>query len=153
MIDTMEAQGPIAPTAIQAVTDLMRNARASERLLTEWLKPYDIDVPAVVVLELVSTGVVLPSAIAEYLRQASPTVSHVISRLHDQGYVVRGRSEEDGRQRPLALTDAGASLLGSVHKAIDEALEAGRYRLEDTDARRLDKALAKWSKALRLDQG
>jgi DNA-binding MarR family transcriptional regulator len=59
------------------------------------------------VLHAIDVGVVYPTDIAVRLNQASPTVSHVISRLVARGLIERARADDDGRKRRLTLTDAG----------------------------------------------
>jgi MarR family transcriptional regulator for hemolysin len=135
-----------------SLTDLVRTTRSSERLLGEWLGELPVGVPGLLILESIDGGVALPSAIAISLQQASPTVSQVVSRLVRDGLVQRSRNPQDGRQRPLALTDAGRDLLEQARSRIASGLDAAT-KLQDGDVRRLERALGRWSSAMRFDPG
>ena len=137
---------------ITSLTDLVRATRSSERLLAEWLADMPVGVPGLLIMEVIDAGVALPSAIASQLQQASPTVSQVVSRLVRDGLVQRSRNPDDGRQRPLMLTQAGKDLLVQARKRIASGLDAAT-RLQDGDIRRLERALGRWSSAMRFDPG
>jgi DNA-binding MarR family transcriptional regulator len=137
---------------ITSLTDLVRTTRSSERLLGEWVADLSVGVPGLLIMETIAAGVTLPSAIATALQQASPTVSQVVSRLVRDGLVQRSRNPEDGRQRPLTLTAAGEELLEVARARIAHGLTGGT-KLQDGDVRRLERALGRWSSAMRFDLG
>ena len=49
--------------------------------------------------------------VADYLRKANPTISHVITRLHNEDLIERTQDKGDGRVWRLTLTQKGLSLL------------------------------------------
>src|SRR5690606_10876027 len=101
-------------------------------------------------LHAIDMGVAYPTEIAARLNQASPTVSHVISRLVSRGFIERERADDDGRKRRLTLTDSGANMLERCKNVVGRGLEDGRYKLTDKDVVRTQKALEKYLKIMRF---
>lgn len=141
-----------------ATTDLLdlfrlvlQSARDTDRLLNEWLEPEArLTVQDLSVLHAIDVGVAFPTDIAVRLNQASPTVSHVISRLVSRGLVERSRADDDGRKRRLTLTKSGAEALARSREVIDRGLADGRYKLTEKDIVRTQKAVEKYMKILRF---
>lgn len=130
---------------------VLQSARDTDRLLNEWLEPEArLTVQDLSVLHAIDVGVVYPTDIAVRLNQASPTVSHVISRLVARGLIERARADDDGRKRRLTLTDAGQAALDRSREVIEDGLTSGRYKLSDEDVARTHKALAKYMKVMRF---
>jgi DNA-binding MarR family transcriptional regulator len=130
---------------------VLQSARDTDRLLNEWLEPEArLTVQDLSVLHAIDVGVVYPTDIAVRLNQASPTVSHVISRLVARGRIERARADDDGRKRRLTLTDAGQAALDRSREVIEDGLASGRYKLTDEDVARTHKALAKYMKIMRF---
>lgn len=141
-----------------ATTDLLdlfrlvlQSARDTDRLLNEWLEPEArLTVQDLSVLHAIDVGVAFPTDIAVRLNQASPTVSHVISRLVSRGLIERSRADDDGRKRRLTLTKAGADALARSREVIDRGLADGRYKLTDKDIVRTQRAVEKFMKIMRF---
>jgi DNA-binding MarR family transcriptional regulator len=130
---------------------VLQSARDTDRLLNEWLEPEArLTVQDLSVLHAIDVGVVYPTDIAVRLNQASPTVSHVISRLVARGLIERARADDDGRKRRLTLTDAGQAALDRSREVIEDGLASGRYKLTTEDVARTHKALAKYMKIMRF---
>lgn len=131
---------------------ILQSARDTDRLVNEWLEPESakLTMQDLSVLHSISDGVVYPTDIATRLNQASPTVSHVISRLVGRGYIERARADEDGRKRRLTLTKSGAEALKRCQARIADSLEQGRYKLTDKDIKRTLNALMKYKKIMRF---
>jgi DNA-binding MarR family transcriptional regulator len=130
---------------------VLQSARDTDRLLNEWLEPEArLTVQDLSVLHAIDVGVVYPTDIAVRLNQASPTVSHVISRLVARGLIERARADDDGRKRRLTLTDAGQAALDRSREVIEDGLASGRYKLTDEDVSRTHKALVKYMKIMRF---
>lgn len=55
--------------------------------------------------------------LASYLGRSPSATSRVVSGLERRGLLVRNEEQADRRERTLALTDAGAALLGQVDRA------------------------------------
>lgn len=141
-----------------ATTDLielfrlvLQSARDTDRLLNEWLEvEARLTSQDLSVLHAIDFGVVYPTDIAVRLNQASPTVSHVISRLVSRGLIERARADDDGRKRRLTLTTHGEQMLARSREVIGRGLTDGRYKLTDKDVVRTRKALEKYMKIMRF---
>lgn len=130
---------------------ILQAARDTDRLLNEWLEgETNLTMQDLSVLHAIDQEVVYPTDIAARLNQASPTVSHVISRLVGRGLIERARADEDGRKRRLTLTSAGSDALERCRTVIEQSLEGGRYKLADKDIARTHKALEKYLKIMRF---
>ena len=141
-----------------ATTDLielfrlvLQSARDTDRLLNEWLESEArLTSQDLSVLHAIDVGVAYPTDIAVRLNQASPTVSHVISRLVSRGLIERARADDDGRKRRLTLTESGTEMLRRSRDIIGRGLSDGRYKLTDKDIVRTRKALEKYMKIMRF---
>lgn len=130
---------------------VLQSARDTDRLLNEWLADEaHMTMQDLSVLHSIDVGVAYPTEIAARLNQASPTVSHVISRLVSRGFIERDRADDDGRKRRLTLTAAGSSMLERCKAIIGRSLGDGRYKLTDKDVARTQKALDKYLKIMRF---
>jgi len=130
---------------------VLQAARDTDRLLNLWLeKELRLTMQDLSVLQSIAVGVEYPTDIAARLNQASPTVSHVISRLVGRGLIERERGSDDGRKRRLLLTDKGQSTLDKAHETIDKAMDDGNFRLTDKDVARTQRALEKYMKVMRF---
>lgn len=130
---------------------VLQSARDTDRLLNEWLEEdANLTMQDLSVLHSIDVGVAYPTEIAARLNQASPTVSHVISRLVSRGFIERDRADEDGRKRRLSLTKAGGQMLERCKDVIGRSLEDGRYKLTEKDVVRTRKALDKYLKIMRF---
>jgi DNA-binding MarR family transcriptional regulator len=130
---------------------ILQSARDTDRLLNEWLEgETNLTMQDLSVLHAIDQGIVYPTDIAARLNQASPTVSHVISRLVGRGLIERARADEDGRKRRLTLTAAGTDALERCRAIIERSLESGRYKLTEKDIVRTHKALDKYLKIMRF---
>ncbi|MDA0700262.1 MAG: MarR family winged helix-turn-helix transcriptional regulator [bacterium] len=130
---------------------VLQSARDTDRLLNEWLEPEArLTVQDLSVLHAIDVGVAYPTDIAVRLNQASPTVSHVISRLVARGLIERARVDDDGRKRRLTLTETGQVALDRSRQVIESGLSDGRYKLTDKDIVRTQKALEKYMKIMRF---
>jgi len=141
-----------------ATTDLLelfrlvlQSARDTDRLLNEWLEAEArLTAQDLSVLHAIDVGVVYPTDIAVRLNQASPTVSHVISRLVSRNLIERARADDDGRKRRLTLTAAGHAMLDRSREVIEHGLTDGRYKLTEKDVIRTRKAIEKYMKIMRF---
>jgi len=70
------------------------------------------------------------------------SVSTVVSRLDDGGYVVRKSSEDDARRSQVALTSTGRALLRKAPEPVQAHLVAGLRRLTSSDRQFLARALS-----------
>lgn len=56
-----------------------------------------------------------PTLIAEHLGRATPTISHIIKRLDEWGFITRVKDSTDGRARILEVTESGQAMLDRVY--------------------------------------
>lgn len=130
---------------------VLQAARDTDRLLNLWLeKELRLTMQDLSVLQSIAVGVEYPTDIAARLNQASPTVSHVISRLVGRGLIERERGSDDGRKRRLLLTDKGRDTLAKAHETIEKSMADGHFRLSDKDVARTQRALEKYMKVMRF---
>jgi DNA-binding MarR family transcriptional regulator len=56
--------------------------------------------------------------LAKRMRMDRATTMTIVHRLESKGYLIRGKSKNDGRKQTLNLSDAGRKTLGVAKKAI-----------------------------------
>lgn len=84
------------------------------------------------------------SELAKRTLTSQSSVSEVITRLVDRGFVSREISARDRRRAELALTDTGERLLAKVPETIQEQLAAGFDRLTPIQQAGLAGGLEAW---------
>ena len=84
-----------------------------------------------------------PGELARSLDVRPPTITKTISRLEDQGFVLRQASPTDGRQIAVTLTDAGRQVLGAMTKAVAKAEKQALKGLKKKERKQLEKILGK----------
>ena len=92
---------------------------------------------------LAEVDMMTPGALARMLDVRPPTITKTISRLEEQGFVVRSASDADGRQVQVALTQAGHDVLGAMKKAIAKAEKQALKGLKKKERKQLEKILGK----------
>lgn len=88
------------------------------------------------------------SQLALALGVQPPTVTKMVTRLSNQGYVRRQVSDTDGRLARVYLTDAGRELVASVDKAWKRLEREAMSGLDDKDRKKLRKLLRQLEKNL-----
>jgi DNA-binding MarR family transcriptional regulator len=147
----MAAQTSTTHDLLELFRVVLQAARDTDRLLNLWLeKELRLTMQDLSVLQSIAVGVEYPTDIAARLNQASPTVSHVISRLVGRGLIERERGSDDGRKRRLLLTDKGRGTLDKAHETIEKSMADGHFRLTDKDVARTQRALEKYMKVMRF---
>jgi DNA-binding MarR family transcriptional regulator/nitroimidazol reductase NimA-like FMN-containing flavoprotein (pyridoxamine 5'-phosphate oxidase superfamily) len=84
------------------------------------------------------------SELAARTLTSQSSVSEVVTRLVDRGFVTRLISSRDRRRAELALTDTGQRLLDKVPETIQERLVAGFNRLTPVQQAGLASGLEAW---------
>lgn len=82
-------------------------------------------------------------ALAESLGVKPPTVTKMVSRMADQGFLRRQNSDYDSRQSHVYLTESGLALLGEIEESWRRASRIAFSKLTDKDEKRLRKILGK----------
>jgi DNA-binding MarR family transcriptional regulator len=105
-----------ALTIVEIVPQMMRTLAAELRRSDEILMPAHFGV--LFTLRYQETCNV--SELAEHLSVTVPTMSNLVARMVERGWLARTRSEADRRQVLLALTPAGRAMVDDIHQqAVD----------------------------------
>jgi DNA-binding MarR family transcriptional regulator len=91
------------------------------------------------------------SELAKADRTSQPTMSNLVQRLEEQGWVHRAQDPADSRASLISLTDAGLAELRSARHQAGIALASRLGQLPATDLRTLESAVAIIHKLLTLE--
>jgi DNA-binding MarR family transcriptional regulator len=91
-------------------------------------------------LRVLSTGPRRITELADLEGHAQPTVTLLIKRMEERGWVTRGRDREDGRVVLAMLTDAGAAAIEEVRASYRAALRNLLATMSDADVAALTAA-------------
>ena len=91
------------------------------------------------------------SELAKADRCSQPTMSNLVQRLEDQGWVRRAQDPADSRASLISLTDAGLAELHSARRQAGAALAARLRQLPADDLTTLEAAVAIVHKLLTLE--
>lgn len=81
--------------------------------------------------------------LAQRMRMDRATTMAIVNRLQGRGYLVRGKSANDGRKQTLNLTDAGRQALVEAKEAITEHERWLKSRFTDKEVETLIEMLAR----------
>jgi DNA-binding MarR family transcriptional regulator len=84
-------------------------------------------------LNTLSSGPRRVTDLAELERLAQPTLTQLVQRLEQQGFVSRERKPDDGRVVLVSLTEAGAAALEDFRSRASAALGAHLAELPDAE--------------------
>src|SRR3954470_11376477 len=84
-------------------------------------------------LNTLSSGARRITELAELERLAQPTLTQLVQRLEQQGFVSRERQTDDGRVVMVSLTEAGAAALDDFRRQAGAALGALLVELPDAE--------------------
>ena len=129
--------------AMQAATSVMRAQQIVLSRVDEALKPWSLTFARYEVLVLLhfSTGGALPlGKMGDRLMLHQASVTNLIDRLEQQGYVRRVPHPTDRRTTLAQLTDEGRAIIDGATAAVVTA-KVGVAELSDTDARELHRIL------------
>ncbi len=121
---------------------LLTRARQISRVLTsiydEELRPFDINSPQFTLLVLVrELGPLSRSDLGRRNHHGRSTLTRNLHPLIAQGWVTEGVPADDGRSRPLSLTEQGKELLQSAASAWTVAQTKARDLLGEVGANAL----------------
>ena len=88
-------------------------------------------------LNTLSSGPRRVTDLAERERLAQPTLTQLVHRLEQQGFVERERQADDGRVVMVSLTDAGTVALDEFRRQASAALAAHLVELPDAEVESL----------------
>src|SRR3954447_16251028 len=88
-------------------------------------------------LNTLSSGPRRVTDLAELARLAQPTLTQLVERVEQQGFVSRERQPDDGRVVLVSLTEAGAAALEDFRSRASAALGAHLVELPDAEVESL----------------
>lgn len=129
---------PIAPHAHSAIVSLMaRTLGAANHYLVELLAREGLVgiVPSHgdILMQLFAHGAMPMAALAEAIGKDPSTVTALVRKLVDAGYVEKARSPHDGRVQEVRLTAAGRALEGAMAAVSHELIATLTNGLSDED--------------------
>jgi DNA-binding MarR family transcriptional regulator len=111
----------------EATIALLRTASVVSRTLSRVLEPWNLSLAQYNALRIIrgagSDGIAT-LAIRERMIEEGTTITRILDKLQEAGYISRERSEPDRRQVVCVATTAGSRLLDKIDPAIDAADEA-----------------------------
>lgn len=110
----------------EATIALLRTASVVNRTLSRVLEPWKLSLAQYNALRIIrgaGTAGIATLAIRERMIEEGTTITRILDKLDDAGYISRERSEPDRRQVVCVATQAGARLLDKIDPAIDAADE------------------------------
>jgi DNA-binding MarR family transcriptional regulator len=114
------------------------------RHFTETFSNLDLTQKQVSVLWLVDDHPdIAQTDLAHRMRMDRATTMAIVNRLEARGYLVRGKSETDGRKQTLNLTDAGREVLRVAKQAIQEHENWLKSRFTDKEIAKLIELLTR----------
>ena len=110
----------------EATIALLRTASVVGRSLSRVLEPWNLSLAQYNALRIIrgaGSGGIATLAIRERMIEEGTTITRILDKLEDAGYVSRERSDPDRRQVVCVATAAGARLLDKIDPAVDAADE------------------------------
>jgi len=135
--------------SMNAVRSLVRALRIDARWIEDRTR---ISLAQIVVLEkLCSAPARSIVELAGRTGTHASSVSVVVKRLVERGFVERARDEIDRRQVQFAVTDAGREFLRGVPRTVESHLFDALGAFDTADAERLANLLERWVKTAGID--
>lgn len=117
---------------------------ATYRHFTETFTDLDLTQKQVSVLWLVDDHPdISQTDLAQRMRMDRATTMAIVNRLQARGYLLRGKSDSDGRKQTLNLTDEGRTALADAKDAINEHERWLKSRFTDREVEMLIEMLSR----------
>ncbi|MDD5206339.1 MAG: MarR family transcriptional regulator [Desulfobacterales bacterium] len=128
---------------IREVVQLMRKIMQGDELYTKELnKEYMVSAPQLsCVLALYEHGPLPPSQLARHIMVNSSTVTGIIDRLEQKGYVERTRTSPDRRVITLTLTEKGKDLARVAPPPFQKKIMEGLKKLSGSELEQVVQSL------------
>ena len=129
-----------SPARLQAIDEVARSLTQRAALVTRLvLRHARRDIPRTEsgVLSTLSGGPRRITELAELEGLAQPTITLLVKRLEERGWVERGRDAADGRAVVVAITDAGRAALEDLRAQVGAFLHERVADLPDEDVQAL----------------
>ena len=147
-----DAITPLAETALETPQDRVREIiyqirrlmQAGELFTKELNKAYQVSAPQLhCLLALYENGPLPPSQIARHIMVKSSTVTGIIDRLEQKGFVERLRNSPDRRVITIRLTEAGKELAHNAPPPIQHKIVDGLRKLPEKEINQIILSLSK----------
>ena len=127
----------------EIVFQIRRLIQAEEYHTKALNKEYQVSAPQLnCLMTLFKNGPLPPSKIARHILVESSTVTGIIDRLEQKGYVKRTRSSEDRRKIFIELTDSGRMLSACAPPPIQLKLHDGLKKLDHQELEKILEVLS-----------
>lgn len=128
----------------EIIYQIRRLMQAGELFTKELNKTYQVSAPQLhCLLALQENGPLPPSQIARYIMVKSSTVTGIIDRLEQKGFVERLRNSPDRRVITIQLTDAGKKLAQNAPPPIQHKIVDGIKKLPEGEIEQIILSLSK----------
>ena len=123
---------------------IRRLMQAAELYTKELDKKYQVSAPQLsCLLALLENGPLPPSQIAKHIMVNSSTVTGIIDRLEQKGFVERSRISPDRRVITVSLTEKGTVLAENAPPPLQEKIVDGLKKLPPEEVESIVQALSK----------
>lgn len=141
---------PRTDSALRAIRRLLRAARLSEKNLAAatGLTPSQL----MVLQEVSRTGDTTAGAIAATVQFSQATVTTIVDRLAERGFVVRSRREQDKRQVWVSPTERGVDALSSAPDMMQDRFQNRFEQLPEWEQAMIVAMLERLTALLDADQ-
>ncbi len=137
--------------AMNAVRSIVRALRVSSRMIEHKMGMSGAQL--FVLQQLAERPAHSLNELADRTATHQSSVSVVVRRLVDHGYVTRTASDTDRRRVELALTESGREILAGAPTTVQVKLLRGARALSPEEKRSLAKLLDAWVQASGLEDG
>lgn len=128
----------------EIIYQIRRLMQAGELFTKELNKTYQVSAPQLhCLLALHENGPLPPSQIARHIMVKSSTVTGIIDRLEQKGFVERLRNSPDRRVITVQLTEAGKELAQNAPPPIQHKIVDGLKKLPEKEIKRIITSLSK----------
>lgn len=117
---------------------LRKVTRAIDQHSRKLISDYGLTGPQILILrELKERGAMIPSQLARRVSLSQATVTEIVKRLEQRGYISRQRAESDKRKVELRITPEGEKLMASAPPLLQERFSEEFNLLEDWEQAQL----------------
>ena len=128
----------------EIIYQIRRLMQAGELFTKELNKTYQVSAPQLhCLLALHENGPLPPSQIARHIMVKSSTVTGIIDRLEQKGFVERLRNSPDRRIITIQLTEAGKELANNAPPPIQHKIVDGIKKLPEGEIKQIILSLSK----------
>ena len=146
---------PFARIEEEAVLNVMRTAEVIERVLSDFLKGYDLSPVQYNVLRILRGAEPVGatcSQIGERLLTRDPDITRLLDRMESRGWIVRERSREDRRAVITRISETGMQLVNRIDQPIEAMNRSKTARLGHGDLAALIGTLEKMREAFESEE-